>query len=55
MPPSVLGHDANTETHAGVAESAAAQVLAKGNVSPALGGKGEGWNPAVAFGAVIIE
>jgi hypothetical protein len=27
----------------------------QGNVSLALGGKGEGWNLGVAFGALVIE
>jgi hypothetical protein len=52
----VLGHYANAEAHAGVEDKAAAvQVLTKGNVSLALGGKGSGWNLGVAFGAFIIE
>jgi hypothetical protein len=52
----VLGHYADAEAHAGASSKAAeAQVLTKGSVSLAIGGKGSGWNVGVAFGAFIIE
>lgn len=51
----LYGSYARAEAHAGVVESAGAQVLAKGEVSLALSGTGKGVNLGISFGKVIIK
>ncbi len=50
----VLGTYAAAEAHAGVVESAAAQVVTKGTVSLALSGTGKGVDIGFGFGNFII-
>ncbi|MFC0676794.1 hypothetical protein ACFFGH_02865 [Lysobacter korlensis] len=51
----VLGTYVTAEAHAGAVKSTKAQVMTKGEVSLALGGKGEGWDVGVAFGKFTIS
>ncbi|WP_189456518.1 hypothetical protein [Cognatilysobacter bugurensis] len=51
----VLGTYVTAEAHAGAVKSAKAQVMTKGEVSLALGGKGEGFDLGVVFGKFTIS
>ncbi len=51
----LFGSYASAQAHAGMGESAAAQVVTKGLVSLALSGKGHGVDLGVAFGNFVIK
>ncbi len=51
----ILGSYAAAEAHAGAVQSAAANVMTKGEVSLALTGKGRGWDLGIAFGKLTIS
>ncbi len=51
----LLGSYASAQAHAGAVNSAAAQVMTKGEVSLALSAKGQGWELGFAFGELKIE
>lgn len=50
-----LGSYASAEAHAGAVQSAAGQVMTKGEVSLALSGKGRGFDLGIAFGKLTIS
>ncbi len=51
----LYGGYAYAESHAGIAKSATAQALTKGNISLALSGTGHGFDIGVAFGSFRIK
>jgi hypothetical protein len=50
----LLGSYVAAEAHAGVVNSAQANVMTKGEVSLALSGTGKGWDLGIAFGKLQI-
>ena len=50
----LLGTYVSAEAHAGVVNSATANVMTKGEVSLALSGTGKGWDLGIAFGKLSI-
>ena len=50
-----MGSYASAEAHAGAVKSAKGEVLTKGEVSLALGGKGRGWDLGIAFSKFTIS
>jgi len=51
----LFGSYASTDVHAGVVDSAAAQVVTKGTVSLAFSGTGKGVDLGVTFGEFVIK
>ena len=51
----LFGGYAKAEAHAGIVESADAQVLTKGNVSLAITAKGKGFDLGISFGKFTIK
>ena len=51
----LFGGYAKAEAHAGIVESADAQVLTKGNVSLAITSKGKGFDLGISFGKFTIK